>query len=131
MRGNNKVFYNQQSKPYVDQYANNDNKINLKDMNLMFEQTVSNPTTSVGNNKAIGNSVIICAPKRLDEVQKMIDNLRNHQPIILELVGIADELACRILDFMSGAVYALNGTMQHYKNTFYLITPEGCSIKGL
>lgn len=76
-------------------------------------------------------SVVICVPERLEDVQRVIDIIKNHQPLIMDLSGISGHIACRILDFMSGAVYALSGSMQNYKGSFYLVTPFGCDIKQL
>lgn len=77
------------------------------------------------------SSVVICAPKKLEEVQNLIDVLKEKQPLIMDLTNLNGQIACRILDFMSGAVYAMSGKMQNYKGNFYLVTPSGCGIKNI
>ena len=59
----------------------------------------------------IGN-VVLYSPKNYGDVQSLIDHLRMHEPAIVEFAGIGDEDGQRILDFLSGAIYALGGSMQ-------------------
>lgn len=100
-------------------------RINLKEVGMAY----SNAGPWMSDDGM--NSVNICSPKRLEEVQILIDTIKKKQPLIMDLTGLSDDVACRILDFMSGAVYALSGSMQNYKGSFYLITPEGCVIKKI
>ena len=80
-------------------------------------------------NPANGN-VTIYSPKTYADVQDMIDNLRRGESIIVNLEGIESESAQRILDFLSGASYALGGSMRRVKemNITFLITPQGTGI---
>ena len=47
---------------------------------------------------------------------------------MLNLDGISDEEAQRMLDFSSGAVYALSGSIQRVSGNIFLLTPEGLNI---
>ena len=80
-------------------------------------------------NPTNGN-VTIYSPKTYADVQDMIDNLRRGESIIVNLEGIESESAQRILDFLSGASYALGGSMRRVKemNSTFLITPQGTGI---
>ncbi|MDY4208808.1 MAG: cell division protein SepF, partial [Eubacteriales bacterium] len=77
----------------------------------------------------IGN-VVLYSPKNYGDVQSLIDHLRMHEPAIVEFAGIGDEDGQRILDFLSGAIYALGGSMQRINGTIFLLTPYGVSISA-
>ena len=47
---------------------------------------------------------------------------------MLNLDGISDDEAQRMLDFSSGAVYALSGSIQRVSGNIFLLTPEGLGI---
>lgn len=77
----------------------------------------------------IGN-VVLYSPKNYGDVQSLIDHLRMHEPAIVEFAGIGDDDGQRILDFLSGAIYALGGSMQRINGTIFLLTPSGVSISA-
>jgi len=75
-------------------------------------------------------NVTIYSPKTYADVQDMIGNLRGGESIIVNLEGIESDSAQRILDFLSGAAYALGGSMRRVKemNSTFLVTPHGTGI---
>ena len=75
-------------------------------------------------------NVTIYSPKTYADVQTMIDILRRNESIIVNLEGIEDSSAQRILDFLSGAAYAIGGSMRRVKemHSTFLITPQGTGI---
>lgn len=73
-------------------------------------------------------NIVFFFPKSYSEVQKLIDYLKNGEPVMLNLDGITDEEAQRMLDFASGAVYALAGSIQRVAGNIFLLTPEGLGI---
>lgn len=75
----------------------------------------------------MGN-VTIYAPKSYSDVQAMIENLARKESVILNLESIELDSAQRILDFLSGASYALGGSMRRIKAYTFLITPQGTGI---
>ncbi|NCA67855.1 MAG: cell division protein SepF [Clostridia bacterium] len=76
----------------------------------------------------INSNVVISSPNSFKDVQALIDNLKRREPVIFNLEGISKDSAQRILDFMSGAAYALGGSMKRIKEYLFLVTPEGVSI---
>ena len=58
-----------------------------------------------------GMKMIVYHPVSYEDTQSIIDNLKNRKPVIVNMEELELDTAQRILDFLSGAVYALNGTM--------------------
>lgn len=76
-----------------------------------------------------GSNIIITYPRSHQDVRVIIDNLRRRQAIIVDLSRLPDKHAQRILDFLSGAIYALCGSQQRIGPNMFLLTPGGMSIQ--
>lgn len=76
-----------------------------------------------------GQNMIITKPRTYQDVKLAIDNLRRRQALIVEFSKIPEKHVQRILDFMSGAVYALGGSQHRIGDKMFLLTPEGMSIQ--
>jgi len=77
-----------------------------------------------------GNSsgTVIHKPKTYEDVKLLIDHLRMNEQIIVDFSTISQATVYRILDFLSGAVYALNGTIQKITDQIILFAPAGVSV---
>lgn len=77
-----------------------------------------------------GNSsgTVIHKPKTYEDVKMLIDHLRMNEQIIVDFSTISQATVYRTLDFLSGAVYALNGTMQKITDQIILFAPAGVSV---
>ncbi|MGE5551324.1 MAG: cell division protein SepF [Bacteroidota bacterium] len=72
--------------------------------------------------------VVVFEPRSFEEVQAIVDQLKNHRPVIINLEDTDKTVARRVVDFMSGAVYALAGGMQKISVTIFLFTPANVEI---
>jgi len=74
-------------------------------------------------------NVVVYAPSTREDVQYLIDFLKRREPAIVNLDGIEEvEVSQRILDFVSGAIYALNGSIHRITTNIFLLSPEGVEI---
>lgn len=74
--------------------------------------------------------VIVAEPKVFDDVQGIAEHLKNRRPVIVNLEHVDSELARRVVDFVSGATYALNGSMQKVGTGIFLFVPSNMDIAG-
>ncbi len=74
--------------------------------------------------------VVVAEPKVFEDVQNLADNLKNRRPVIINLEKADTELARRIVDFISGAIYALNGNFQKVGNNIFLVVPSNMDIQS-
>lgn len=72
--------------------------------------------------------LIVNEPKAFDECSKIVDNLRNKKPVIMNLEKLETEVAKRIFDFVSGATYALDGSVQKVANNIFVFAPHNVDI---
>lgn len=72
--------------------------------------------------------VVVIEPASFDEVQAIADHLRNRKPVIINLEETETDTAKRIVDFISGATYALGGSMQKIGNGIFMFAPVNIDI---
>lgn len=75
-----------------------------------------------------GSNVVIYSPSTFDDVQALIDYLKRREQVIVDFSGIDQTAVYRIMDFMSGAIYALNGSIQQITRNIFLFAPSGVTI---
>lgn len=72
--------------------------------------------------------VVVVEPRSFDEVQGIADNLKNRRPVIVNLEQAEPDLAKRVVDFATGATYALNGSSQKVGGSIFLFVPNNVDI---
>ena len=73
-------------------------------------------------------NMLIFAPQSYDDVQTIIDHLKTGESVILNLKDVPRTNAQRILDFISGAIYAVSGSIYPIEDGLFALTPDGVSI---
>ena len=99
-----------------------------KDQFNMQSSSYSNSYSGSGMGGYGSKNVVFYYPKSYSEVQKLIDFLKQGESVMLNLDSVSEDEAQRMLDFASGAVYALNGSVQRVSGNIFLLTPEGLNI---
>ena len=85
----------------------------------------------VSRNDSGAFKMVVIEPKNIDECRKLIDNLRANKPIIINLEKVETDLARKMFDFLSGATYALKGSIQRINQNIYLFAPHNVNIKAM
>lgn len=75
--------------------------------------------------------LVVLGPKTYDDVQVIADHLRARRPVVVNLEGAQPEVRVRILDFLSGAVYALGGHNQKVSDLIFLLAPTNVDVSNL
>lgn len=74
--------------------------------------------------------VVLNEPRSYEETQEIADHLRARRPVVVNLQRVRTEQAIRIVDFLSGTVYALNGGITKIGPNIFLCTPDSVEIQG-
>ncbi len=72
--------------------------------------------------------VIVCEPERFEEVQALAEHLKNRKQIILNFESTPPEVSQRIIDFISGAVFSLDGQSQQLGKNIFLFAPSTVEV---
>ena len=79
---------------------------------------------------AYGLEVIIKRPSSFDDAQEICDLLKSEHAIIVNLERLDHELAQKMMDFMAGAIYALDAKIHQISGYIFCISPEKVDISG-
>ena len=74
------------------------------------------------------SNIIMVEPKTHSEIQQVVDYLKQGQSVAVNLEGLSVSDTERILDFLSGAIYGLNGSIHRWHGDLFLLAPEGHKI---
>ena len=74
------------------------------------------------------SNIIMVEPKTFKDVQQAVDYLKQGQIVQLNLASISETDSTRILDFLSGAIYGVNGSIHRWHGDLFLLAPEGHKI---
>ena len=91
-----------------------------------MRQFVSPSRKNTGTNM----EVRVVKPTSIDDSREISETLLAGRTVILNLEGLDLEMSQRIIDFVSGATYALGGNLQRISNYIFLVTPNNVEITG-
>ena len=74
--------------------------------------------------------VVLVKPERFDQVDEIADHLRDKKAVVLNLETTQKDVARRLVDFLSGCAYALDGKIKKIAISTYLITPYNVGVVG-
>lgn len=77
-----------------------------------------------------GMEVCIMKPTSFEDSQEICDMLLTGRAIVINLEGFDDKLAQRTMDFISGAVYAINGKLHRISSCIFIVSPDSVDISG-
>ena len=75
-------------------------------------------------------TVILLEPRAYSESQQIADYLKKSSSVIVNLKRVTPDQAKRIVDFLSGTIYAIGGDLQKLGGGIFLLTPKGMAVEG-
>lgn len=88
------------------------------------------PMRQPNTRRAPGMEVCVIKPSSVDDAREITETLLSGRTVILNLEGMDLEIAQRIIDFTSGATFAISGNLQKISNYIFLVTPTNVEISG-
>lgn len=76
------------------------------------------------------SKVILFEPRVYDEVQEIADHLKSRKTVVINLQRVTSDQGMRIVDFLSGTVYAIGGDINKLGANTFICTPENVDITG-
>ncbi|MGN0436752.1 MAG: cell division protein SepF, partial [Wujia sp.] len=78
----------------------------------------------------VSNEVYVIKPQEISDSQTVTDFLKNGKTIVINMEGLELAPAQRIIDFIGGACYALNGTLQAISANIFIAAPSSIEVSG-
>ena len=72
--------------------------------------------------------MVICQPTTFEQSESICNLLKEKKSVIVNLEYVNKDVARRIVDFISGGVYALDGYIQKVSNSIFLVAPSNYEI---
>lgn len=72
--------------------------------------------------------VTVFNPTSYDDVATIIDSLKTGKTAVVHLTALKPETAIRIIDMLSGAVYALSGGVYEMEKNIFMFSPTGVEV---
>lgn len=90
--------------------------------------------TKVSKNKVSSSDgsgkMILLEPRAYSESQQIADHLKKRNTVVVNMKRVTPDQAKRIVDFLSGTVYALGGDLQKIGGGIFLCTPKNVDVEG-
>ena len=92
------------------------------------EESSSSFGTKSASSSALELKVV--RPETYEQVGKIADHLLNRKTVVLNLEATNKETSKRLIDFLSGVAYSINGTIRRVATNTFVITPANVGISG-
>lgn len=114
-----------------DIYENDyDDEEEVEDRKLFGRKNNNNKVVNMPQNQTQGQAIkmIISQPTTFEQSDEICSFLKERKSVIVNLEYVNKDVARRIVDFISGAVYALDGYIQKVSNAIFLVAPSNYEI---
>lgn len=75
-------------------------------------------------------NIVIVEPNGFDDCSNLVEKLKAKMPVVINLEHLDSGTALRIFDFLSGGVFALNGTAKKISNHIFMFSPENVKVSS-
>ena len=82
------------------------------------------------NKSASKQEVVLFRPNSFNDITKAADDLCANKAIVVNMEGVDKAMARRVVDFLSGSVYALQGSVNKIAQSAYLFCPHNMDVVG-
>lgn len=99
----------------------------------MGSAPMGNPAPMAGAGMALSGSAIelkVVKPTEFKNASQIADHLLNRRTVVLNLEATDKENARRLIDFLTGVAYSIDGQIKRVANNAYVITPNNVDISG-
>ena len=80
--------------------------------------------------KSVNSKIALFEPKIYSDVKEIATQLLKNQAVIVNFDHVDDEMARRIVDFLTGTVFAINGEIERIGDEIFLCIPENYEVSG-
>lgn len=88
-------------------------------------------TEDVATGAELGsNKMILFEPRAYSESTQITDYLKKRNTVVVNLKRVTPDQAKRIVDFLTGSLYAMNGSLQKLGGGIFLCAPNNVNIEG-
>lgn len=72
----------------------------------------------------------VCRPTKFEEATVIAEHLLQKRTVVLNLEDASKDIVMRIIDFLFGVAFAIDGSLKRVSSTTYVITPKNVEVSG-
>ncbi|MBT2624407.1 cell division protein SepF [Bacillus sp. HU-1818] len=134
MKNKFKSFFSMDDEEYEYEYIDTEQDTH-EEQDQKEKQAYPNKTAGKQNVVSLqsvqkSSKVVLSEPRVYAEAQEIADHLKNRRAVVVNLQRIQHDQAKRIVDFLSGTVYAIGGDIQRIGSDIFLCTPDNVDVSG-
>lgn len=96
----------------------------------VFSRREREPRTAPVESRPVSHKPVLATPNSYDEGADIVVNLREKRTVFVNIENLDRDTARRLMDFLSGATFALNGTIKRFSEKAYIIAFTGIDQIG-
>lgn len=108
----------------------------MEDISNRFDYTNAPLSSTKQNSKVLSihssqsTKIVIIKPTNYNEAVEICDNLKNRKVCLINMSNIESSIAQRLLDFIAGASYALDGVLEQVNTGVYVLSPSNIEVSN-
>lgn len=118
------------SSAYGDEDAYDAGSYSRKAKSSRSVRSTAGTSNKVVSMSSRGSEVYVIKPQEFNEAQTVTDFLKDGKTIVINMEGIELTAAQRIIDFIGGACYALDGSLQAISSNIFIAAPQDIEVTG-
>lgn len=107
---------------YDDEYMDDDEEYEDDRVNYRT------PSAAAPVQQSKAYRMIVVEPYTFGDSEKIADHLKSYRPVVINLEKTEDEVGRRLIDFVSGVTYALEGHIEQVSNAIFLAVPNNMTV---
>ncbi|AZZ61588.1 cell division protein SepF [Oenococcus sp. UCMA 16435] len=125
----------QQQNPSGQSYSNQNQSQSGFGYNNGYRQqpkmsAVNSSTQSTNNSAKIDSHIALFVPKVFSDAKTIVNQLLLHEAVIVNFSAIDETQSAKIVDFVAGAIYAVEGSIEKISDEIWLIAPNNYAVSG-
>lgn len=122
----NDLIFGPEDDDEVDFAANNEPQFNYDQPPVRTTSTKKAKVVNIATTTQM--KVVVVSIERFDEAKEVVDHLCNKKPVVVNLEKLDKDISRRVIDIISGASYALDGSTQKIAKGIFLVAPYNVDI---
>lgn len=98
--------------------------------NIQSDNNTSHKIVGLNSAKKSKGTIAVFEPRIFADSKTIVNKIADGNAVIIKFKDSENNSINRIIDFINGSVYALNGSMQKIEDNIFLCTPNGFDIDG-
>lgn len=113
---------------YEEEVEENENE-EIEEEDLQVVNSKKGKIVSIKNNNILPK-ILLKRPEEFQDIMEIIDAVKSKRTVVINMIDIDSKKAQRMIDYLVGACYALNGSFDEIAKSIYIFAPENVEVSN-